>query len=408
MITYFDCFSGISGDMTVGALIDLGLPLEKLTEDLATLPVGGYTLAVDREERHHIAGTRFSVRLDEKDHEHRTFGDIDRMLAASRLKPRVVDLARSIFLHLAEAEGKIHRKPIEKVAFHEVGAVDSIVDIVGTAIGVTLLGIDEVHASPLPAGKGFVTSMHGRLPVPAPATAELMRGMPVYGDEAAGELVTPTGAAILRTLCKTYGAMPAMVLDRVGYGVGRRERKDRPNLLRIFVGKPWPAAAYVSDRVWMIETNIDDLNPEIYEHLMERLFEKGAVDVALCPIQMKKNRPGVLLKVIGPEGLRDDLVRCIFSESSTIGVRYYPVDRRKLIRRDEKVTTRFGEVAVKVSESLDGEMFNVAPEYESCRKIAVEKGLPLKKVYEETLEAAAGTLSPFLGEALPPEDGNDL
>jgi len=372
-ILYFDCFAGVAGDMTVAALLELGLPLETLGEGLAALPLSGYSIESSRVERHGVAGTSFKVTLLEEDQPHRHYSDIAAMIEEAKLKPRVKELAQRIFKRLAEAEAAVHGVPLDHVHFHEVGAVDSIVDIVGTAIGLDYLGIDKVYASPLPFGRGFVQTAHGRLPVPAPATAHLMQGIPLSGDIGEGERVTPTGAAIIAALAEGFGQPPAMTAGKIGYGAGEKDFPELPNLLRLVMGE---AAGEREEEVLVIETHIDDMNPELLGFLMERLLEEGALDVAFSALQMKKNRPGTRLTVVAREEDLTKLSELILRESTAIGVRYYPVRRITLSRSSEERATSLGTVRVKVLEGG-----RVTPEFESCRAIAVENGLPLIEVY---------------------------
>jgi uncharacterized protein (TIGR00299 family) protein len=373
-ILYFDCFAGIAGDMTVAALLELGLPMETLREGLAALPLSGYTLESSKVERHSIAGTSFKVTLLQEDQPHRHYSGIAAMIEAAPLKPRVKELAQRIFLRLAQAEAHVHGVALERVHFHEVGAVDSIVDIVGTAIGLDYLGIDSIYASPLPFGRGFVQTAHGRLPVPAPATAFLMQGMPLSGDIGEGERVTPTGAAIVAALAEGFGPPPAMKAGAIGYGAGEKDFAEVPNLLRLVMGEKVQTAS--PEEVLVIETHLDDLNPEILGYVMERLFEAGALDVAFGALQMKKNRPGTRLTVIAKQGDLEKLSQIVLSESTAIGLRYYPVRRITLGRKVEDRLTSLGPVRVKLLEGG-----RVAPEYESCRSIAVARGIPLIEVY---------------------------
>ena len=373
-LLYFDCFAGIAGDMTVAALIELGLPLKTLQRELSRLPLAGYTLKSEKVERHGVAGTSFKVACNEKDQPHRHYQAIAAMIGEAPLKPRVKELAGRIFLKLAEAEAAVHGVPLERVHFHEVGAIDSIVDIVGTAIGIDHLGIDRVTASALPWGRGFVKTAHGLLPVPAPATARLMEGIPVGPDVGEGERVTPTGAAIVAALADSFGPPPAMTVSATGYGAGEKDFPELPNLLRLVVGESAGPAA--GEQVLVLETHIDDMPAEIFGFLMERLIEAGALDVAFSPLQMKKNRPGTRLTVIARPADLKLLSGIVLAESSALGLRYYPAGRIVLPRRGETRQTALGTVAVKVSG--DG---RVTPEYESCRAIALEKGMPLIEVY---------------------------
>ena len=375
-IAYFDCCAGISGDMVLGALIDSGLDVSILRRELAKLPLGDYSISASKDERHHITGTNIKVRFKESGH-HRTFKEIKNIINKSRLTTKVKVLSTSIFENLAKAEAKVHGCRVDDVHFHEVGAIDSIVDIVGTAIGIEKLGIGQVYASPLPLGSGWVKTSHGRMPVPAPATLELLKGVPVASSPATSELTTPTGAAIIKTLSLSFGNMPHMEIEGTGYGIGDRSFKEIPNILRLIIGK----RTGNTERLIIVETNMDDMNPQIYEYLMSRLFKNGALDVFLMPIQMKKGRPAILLKVLCPENKKGNIIDTIFEETTTIGVRTYEVERHCLERRIENVSTPYGKVRVKVAER-NGKVLNIQPEYEDCKEIAEKKKLPLKEVMD--------------------------
>jgi pyridinium-3,5-bisthiocarboxylic acid mononucleotide nickel chelatase len=402
---YFDAFSGVSGDMTVGALLALGVPLSLLEEGLRGLPLGAVRLRSTVREVSGIRACKFDVDVGANvdagqgggphehepyggGHEHRSFREIRSMIEESRLAPEVRRRAVEIFRRLAVAEGKVHGVAEDDVTFHEVGAVDSIVDIVGTAIGFVELGVERVYVSTLPLGSGTVPSRHGTLPVPAPATVELLRGFPVRLGDGGCELVTPTGAAIVSTFATAGEPAPPLRVEAVGYGAGSRTLTDRPNLLRLLLGR---IASEVSrDEMIVIETNIDDSSPEIYEHVIDELLAAGARDVWLTPVQMKKNRPGVVLHVLGEPGARELLASIVLSETSAIGVRFFPVERRVLRREQLSVETEFGSVQVKRSYAPDGSL-NMAPEYESCRAVARERGVPLKSVYQAAVAAALRT-----------------
>ena len=377
MRAYFDAFSGISGDMTVGALLDLGFPFVELQRHVAALALSGCELVLEHREHGPIRAAKFDVRVSGAQPE-RTFGIIRGILDAAPLPARARALALDAFRALAEAEGHIHGVPPDHVHFHEVGAVDAIVDIVGAALGVDALGITSIAVGPLPLGSGMVDTQHGRIPVPAPATVELLRGYDVRPGDGAGEMVTPTGAAILRGFGAVPAAAAALRVDRVGYGSGTRRLADRPNVLRILLGEP--ALATGADTMVAIETNIDDMSPELYEHAMARLFAAGAVDVTLVPVQMKKGRPGVLLQALAPPARRDDVVAVLFAETTTIGVRFHTVERLTLPREIVDVETKYGTIAVKIATGPAGR--TVAPEYESCRAAAERHGVPLRLVYD--------------------------
>ncbi len=377
-ILYFDCFSGVSGDMTLAALLDLGLPLEKLREELKKLALENYSLEVHPGNRSGIAALGLEVKVGPREENHRHFSQIREMILKSLLAPEVKEVSLAIFQRLAEAEARVHKKTVEEVHFHEVGAVDSIVDIVGTAIGLQHFKPQKIYTSELPVGRGFVQCQHGRLPLPAPATVEVLKGYPVKSVPVEGELVTPTGAAIVAALSSKVSPFPSMIVEKIGYGMGKKEFPDRPNLLRLVLGET--SEDYLTDRAIVLESNLDDMNPEFYDYLMERLFQKGALDVALSPLQMKKNRPGTLLRVIAEEKDAEALSELILRESTTLGVRSFSVDRKKLPREVREVETRYGKIRVKVS----GEV-RFQPEYDDCRRIAREKGVAIQEVYWEAI-----------------------
>ncbi|ABA89640.1 protein of unknown function DUF111 [Syntrophotalea carbinolica DSM 2380] len=377
-LLFLDTFAGISGDMFLGLLVDLGVPLPSIQEGLDRLPVTGYQLHQQRTERQHVAACKIIVEHEEQ-HHHRTWRDIDRMLAESSLKPTVVDLARRIFRRIGEAEAKIHGRALDEVHFHEVGAIDSIVDIVGAAVGLDYLHPDRIVCAPLPLTRGTVHCAHGSFPLPAPATLEILRGLPTVGDTAEVELVTPTGAAIAAETAE-FGDLPAMTLERVGYGAGDRQLSDRPNLLRGLLGTaddPWEGE---TDRITILECHLDDANPEWLGALMEHLLEEGALDVAFAPLQMKKNRPGVHLTVLAPQDKTVALARRILRESTAGGLRYQEATRFKLRRQIERLTTPLGEVHIKLFYEGD-KLLRLAPEFDSCQKLAQSSGLPLPEIY---------------------------
>ncbi len=385
-LLYLDTFAGISGDMFLGLLVDLGLPLAELEAELRKLPVTGWRLECRREKRLGIEGTRVEVLCEEQKH-HRTWAGIDCMLAESALPAPVRELARRIFRRIGVAEAKVHGVPMETVHFHEVGALDSILDIAGAAVGLHQLGIGQVSCSPLPLSRGLVRTAHGNFPLPAPATAEILQGVPVTDAASERELVTPTGAAIAAEIA-AFTPLPAMTLTRTGYGVGGWQLDDRPNLLRGLLGDAGGEGE--TDRVDVLETHLDDANPEWLGHLMDRLLTAGALDVAYSPLQMKKNRPGVRVTVIARPAGSDALARLLLHESSAIGVRHYPAQRRKLRRQPATVATPLGEAEVKLL--YEGErLVRIAPEYESCRRLATAAGRPLPEVYR-LVERAADAL----------------
>ena len=386
MHAHFDCFSGISGDMVLGAFVDMGVSAQWLTEMIRSLPIGEVEVVAREVKQNGIGAKKITVM--EKDASHaRNYRDIVKIIEEATFGDRVKHNAIDIFSRIADAEARVHRCEKDDVRFHEVGAVDSIVDVVGAALCLDYLNIESVSSSPLPLGSGFVDCAHGKLPVPAPATLELVKGIPVYGGTSDAELVTPTGAGIIASLAETFGPIPDMQIDRVGYGSGSRERQGRPNLLRVLVGKKIEATTESGhDDVVVVETNIDDMNPELYGYLMEKLFEDGALDVSYTPVLMKKNRPGTKVEVLCSPEKRAEIARCLFAETSTIGLRYHLVHRQTLRRSICRVTTCFGEIQVKCTTDPDGRK-HYAPEYEACRKIALKNKVPLKRVYEEVAKA---------------------
>lgn len=387
MIAYFDCFSGISGDMTLGALIDLGVPPEWLKETLIDLPLSGFDISVDIVHRHGVHAKHARVAVLEHDHP-RHYSDIVALIEQSQLTHSIKERSLDIFDRIATAESHIHGCAKESVHFHEVGAVDAIVDIVGTALCVDYLKIDHVVSSHIPLGKGFVSCQHGKLPVPAPATVEILKGVPVYGADIPHELVTPTGAAIVSSLADRFEPIPEMEIEAIGYGAGTRDLEQRPNLLRVLMGRNGDYEQIIeNDRLLIIETCIDDMNPEVFGFLMEQLFEDGVLDVYWIPVFMKKNRPGTMVQVLCRLDQKEMVCNRIFKETTTIGIRYYEAARSILRRKQAEIDTTFGTVAVKKVTHPDGSI-RLVPEYEACKRIAKEKNLPLRAVYEQISKEA--------------------
>jgi len=393
-IGYFDPFSGASGDMMLGAIVDAGLPLKTLREELKKLPVGDYTLTAQKTQRGGIAATKVNIKVKTRahsrddEHPHSNLPAILDLIEHSALPDDDRRQAAAVFQRLAEAEGRVHGVPPEKIHFHEVGAVDAIVDIVGSVVGVRLLGIERLVCGPVRTGMGFVTSAHGRMPIPAPATAELLKGVPTVGTDVEGELTTPTGAALLTTLCDAFGPRPLMTVAAIGYGAGTATRETPPNVLRLFVGEviSEEEEAEERDEVLVIEANLDDLSPEIIGYVLDRLLAAGALDAFLIPVHMKKNRPGVLLQAIVEPGSAAAIEEIILTETSTFGLRRTRATRRKLHRESADVTTRFGKIRVKLGR-LGRKLLHAAPEYEDCRRAAAEFSVPIKAVYDAALDA---------------------
>ncbi|MCJ7656932.1 MAG: nickel pincer cofactor biosynthesis protein LarC [Candidatus Atribacteria bacterium] len=384
-IAYFDCFSGISGDMAVGALLDAGLKIETLEKELKKLGLSGYQLEVSKVVKKGISATKFKVKIKEEGVERR-FKDILTILEKSKLDEEIKKEAKKIFFNIAQAESKIHQKDIDRIHFHEIGGLDSIIDITSVVIGIKTLGIEEIHSSALPVGRGFIKCAHGVIPVPAPATLELLKNIPTYSGGIESEMITPTGAAIIGTLAKSFGERPLMKIERIGYGAGEKEFSI-PNLLRVSIGEKILEDenlkdGYVGDEAVLIETNIDDMNLEFYDYIMDQLFSQGALDVFLTPIQMKKNRPAHMLSIIVYEQDLKEILEVLFSESTTLGVRIREIKRLRLAQQNFITETKYGKIRVKVG-IFKGEIKNIAPEYEDCKKMAKQHQVPLKEVYEE-------------------------
>ncbi len=377
-ILYYDCFAGISGDMNLAAMIDLGVDADHLSSELSKLPVTGYTLKITKDQRHGIQGTKVEVELEGKEkHAHRNLHDVESIIEKSSLKKSIKDTSKAIFRRLAEAEAKVHRKSIKDIHFHEVGAVDAIVDIVGAAICYDSLKPDKVMASVIELGGGFARCSHGNLPVPAPATVEILKGIPVKKGSATFETTTPTGAAIIATLTEEFNDQVSTSIDHIGYGIGHKESDELPNVLRVFMGEVTEEEGLTSEIVH--ECNIDDMNPEWYDHLMDELFQAGAKEVFFTPVMMKKNRPAVKITVLASSHLSDAIKSIIYSNTTTLGIRSYTVIKDALERKFIPVETEWGKVTVKASY-YRGRLLHAKPEYEECRRIANEVGVPLQVV----------------------------
>lgn len=395
-IAYFDCFAGISGDMTLGALVDAGADFDALKRELEKLNIHEYELSAEKVTKRGISATQVTVDVHKHGHQHhdhahhgghhhgRSYADIRQIVEGSDLSESVKQRALAVFRKLGEAEAKIHDKDLETIHFHEVGSVDAIVDIVGACICLDLLGVGKTYASPMPTFQGTVQIAHGTFPLPAPATSEILKDVPWRQLGIEGEIVTPTGAAIAATLSEGFGAMPAMTVESIGYGAGTKDF-GMPNVLRVMIGESDPHSGEHED-VTVVETNIDDISPQIYEVVMERLFAAGALDVYLTPIQMKKSRPAVLLSVICAPGDISAMSDILFEETSTIGLR---IDTRKRIclpREFVKVDTKYGQITMKIARRA-GEVVNVQPEYETCKAAAAEHSVPVKMVRDAAVAA---------------------
>jgi uncharacterized protein (TIGR00299 family) protein len=380
---YLDCSSGISGDMLLAALLDAGLDARQLLTELKKMQLGFYEFKLMRTVRGHLVGARVDIRIPAHQ-PHRKLADIEELIGKTELAETVKEKALRIFRRLAEVEGKLHNRPASEVHFHEVGAVDAIIDIVGACVGLESLEVSELICSPLNVGGGRVEAEHGSLPVPAPATAELLKDIPIYSSGVEGELVTPTGAAIVSTLASSFGPMPPMKVERIGYGAGEMDFPQHANVARLFVGesvevlRPQPGAAG-DEIVSVIEASLDDMSPQLYGYFVEQALAAGALDVTCTAIQMKKNRPGLLVTILCTPEASDALAQLLFEQTTTIGLRIHEARRKVLEREWVSVETRFGSVRVKVAKR-EGKVLNVAPEYEDCQRIAREKGVPLKEV----------------------------
>ena len=415
-LLYLDCFAGISGDMTIGALLDLGLDFDYLKDELAKLGVAGYELSFARVDRSGINAAKFDVAVAQTvslrvshthdhhhehsheeatqtdssrnihQHDHRSLATIKHLIESSTLSDQVKRNATAIFQRIGEAEAKIHGMDIESVHFHEVGAIDSIVDIVGVCIGLEALGIQRIISSPLHVGYGTFTCAHGIYPIPGPAATEILRGVPIYAKEIEGELVTPTGAAIVATLATDFVKLPLMRVEKIGYGAGTRVYEKFPNVLRAVLGEVETEDA-TPDTITVIEANLDDLNPQIFGHLMEQALAAGALDIFYTPVQMKKNRPGVLLTLLCATEARENLMDLIFRETTTLGVRYRE-ERRVILRREfVTVATEFGTIKIKVARNPAGQVMNAAPEFEDCQAAALKHQVSLREVQLAALKA---------------------
>lgn len=381
-ILYYDCFSGISGDMNLGSMIDLGISKTYLVKELGKLNLKGWKIIAEKDQRHGIQGTKVTVNIVNHEHDHRNLADIEKIINKSKLDESTIELSKKIFMKLAKAEALVHGIPIEKVHFHEVGAMDSIIDIVGAAICFSALKVDEVHISQVELGGGFVKCQHGILPVPAPATAEIVKGMTVRAGGVGFEATTPTGAAILSAIGTHFGSPPGFRILKTGYGVGHKDDPAVPNLLRVFLGETEEKKE--GHDALLLECNIDDMNPEFFEYISEKLFSAGASDVYISNILMKKGRPGNVLNVICEGGREDKLKEIIFTESTSLGIRIFPFRKDTLPRKFDVIKSQYGNVMVKRS-FYKKRMVSYKPEYEDCKRIALEKGIPVKEVYNNIM-----------------------
>jgi uncharacterized protein (TIGR00299 family) protein len=387
-IAYFDCFSGISGDMIIGAFIDAGFDIATLKDQLSQMHLHGYEISAKKVKRSGIQGTKFDVTINHTNkhtttshHHHNShlrLSDIQNIIENSKLHSDIKNDSIKIFRKLAIAEAKVHNTSVESVHFHEVGATDSIVDIVGSVIAIKNLGIEKIYFSPIPTGHGYTECEHGTFPVPAPATAELLKNQVLKSVDIDKELTTPTGAAIITTLGESLQTIPGMRIQQIGYGAGSNDNTGVPNLLRVLIGEVTTQTE--SDEMWVVETNIDNMPGEILGYAMDKLFEEGAVDAYFTPIQMKKGRPGVIISAIVPEPRLSAVESAMLTQTTTFGIRKYKVARTTLAREFKEIDTRYGKIRVKIGK-YNGAIKSVSPEYEDCRKIAEEKGIPLKQIY---------------------------
>src|ERR1700752_294284 len=383
---YFDCFAGASGDMILGAMVAAGVDPNYLRTQLSTLPMDGFGINFETVNRSGLSATYARVETAHE-HKHRHLSDIRQIIEDSGLSAAIKQRAIQIFTRLAQAEARVHNEPIDHIHFHEVGALDAIVDVVGAAICFDALKIERFLCSPLHVGSGMVKMAHGQFPIPPPAVAELLSGVPFYATDIKGELLTPTGAAIITTVCSEYGPIPQMTTEATGYGAGTREYENFPNVLRVRLGEIEVSGAN-DEQLWMLETNLDDASPQILGHVMDRVLELGALDCFFTPVQMKKNRPGVLLSVLCGREEKEAVMKLLFMEKTTLGVRSYEVSRRALERSVVRVETQYGPIDVKVA-NLDGRVVNEMPEFEQCREAATRANVPLKVVEEAARLALA-------------------
>jgi uncharacterized protein (TIGR00299 family) protein len=380
-IAYLDCFAGVSGDMLLGALLDLGLPAEVLDQGWRQLGLKGVQVKHQRVQRGGMMGIKVEVR-DQGKQTIKNYGEMRKTIDDSTLPGGIKEMGLKILQRLAQAEAAIHGVKVDEVHFHEIGCIDTIVDVVGVALGTAHFNWERIICSPLPMGRGFVETEHGRLPLPAPATVALLKGVPIVPAVVEGETVTPTGAAIVTTLASAFGPLPAMEVTGVGYGAGMRDPEGMPNLLRIIHGVQVEEKA---EGIWVLEADVDNMIPELLPYLNQLLLKEGALDAAVIPIQMKKGRPGFTIRCLALAAQKERLAELILRESTTLGIRMYPAERITLNRKEQEVETKYGVIRIKVAFDEKGKIVNLMPEYESCRKTAETKQVPLKEVYQEAI-----------------------
>ncbi|MEK6892554.1 MAG: nickel pincer cofactor biosynthesis protein LarC [Nanoarchaeota archaeon] len=385
-ILYFDCFSGISGDMIIGSLLDLGLDFKFLEKELKKLKLQNYKITAKKVVKNGISATKFDViefnKMQENHHhEHRNLKEINKIIDNSKLDKEIKSTIKKIFNKIGVAEAKVHKTSINKIHFHEIGAIDTIIDVSGAVVGFNKLGIEKIYCSKLNIGTSFVEFSHGKWPVPAPATAEILKNVPFYHNNTKSELVTPTGAAIITTLADSFGEMPPMKLEKIGCGAGAKDL-EQPNVLRVFFGELDEDFGSFDNKIMIMETNIDNMSPEIFPYVIERLMENGALDAYIGPITMKKGRIGIKITALCDKNNVDKLSKIIFEETTTLGIRIFPAGRKKLEREIKTIKTKYGKIRIKISK-LNGKIKNATPEYEDCVKIARKYKIPLRRVYEE-------------------------
>jgi uncharacterized protein (TIGR00299 family) protein len=384
-IAYFDCLAGASGDMILGALVDAGLSKRDLRQGLNALKLPGFDLNFQTVYKNGFRATKLDIHIEDSVTERR-LPDIETIIQGSDLAGDIKAESIAIFQRIGAVEAKIHGAKLQDVHLHELGGLDTIIDVVGTLVGLDILGVKRVLASPLPLGRGFARGEHGAMPLPAPATLALLEGVPVVGSDLDIELVTPTGAALLTSLAESFGPIPAMTLMSIGYGAGTKDLSI-PNVIRLLLGGQQTDANHIIETLVMLETNIDDLNPEFYDHILARLFEIGALDVWFSSIHMKKNRPGTLLVVLCAPKDAADLTSLLFTETTTLGIRKHIIERQSLSRTIETIETPYGTVRVKIAQINEGSK-KISPEYDDCRRIAQRKGVPIIDVYNAAVIAA--------------------